>query len=101
MGNKVTAETPVSDEVKNHPRIKLCAGTCQRWTRSQSMTLDDFPGTIVRSADQKCQKCLNDERRAGPVAQREEDARLRHTITGLENFMARSRQRRNALGRMG
>lgn len=90
---KVTADTPVSDEVKNHPHTKLCAGHCNRWTRAASATLEDFPNTVVRSVGGKCQKCLNDERRANPGFIAAEDHRHRATVTALDAFMARRRQR--------
>lgn len=90
---KVTADTPVSDEVKNHPGIRPCAGHCQRYTRSASATLEDFPGTVVRSGGGKCQKCLNDDRRANPGFIAAEDRNFKHTVTGLESFMVNRRRR--------
>lgn len=93
MSAKITAETYVPDWVKNHPKVKLCAGHCNRYTRHGSMKNEDFPGTVVRSVDQKCQKCLNDERRAGPAEQRKVSENLRHTITGLEHYIAGRRTR--------
>lgn len=93
MSVKITADTYVSEEVRNHPAVRICDGTCKRWTRSGSMTLTEFPGTVVRSADGKCQRCINDLRRGGTTSLAEADAKLRHTITGLESFMAKRRQR--------
>jgi hypothetical protein len=91
--SKVTADTPVSDEVKNHPHTRLCAGHCNRWTRAASATLDEFPNTVTRSSGGKCQKCINDERRANPGYIAREDTNLRHTVTGLESFLSNRRQR--------
>lgn len=93
MITKVTADTPVSDEVKNHPNIRLCAGHCNRWTRHPAATIEQFPGTIVRSGGGKCQKCLNDERRASPERVAKDDANHRHTVTALDNWMNRRRDR--------
>ena len=90
---KVTKDTPVSDEVKNHPHTKLCAGHCERWTRASSATLEQFPNTVVRSVGGKCQKCLNDDRRANPGFIAKEDTKFRHTVTGLESFLRDRRQR--------
>lgn len=90
---KVTADTPVSDEVKNHPHTKLCAGHCQRWTRGPNATLDEFPNTVVRSVGGKCQKCLNDERRANPGYIAATDSKHRNTVTALDSFMRDRRQR--------
>lgn len=90
---KVTADTPVSDEVKNHPHTKLCAGHCQRWTRASSATLEEFPNTVVRSSGGKCQKCLNDDRRANPGFIAREDKNFKHTVTGLNSFIENRRRR--------
>lgn len=93
MITKVTADTPVSDEVKKHPLVHLCAGTCQRWTRTSGATIDKFPGTVVRSGGGKCQKCLNDDRRNNPDRAQKDDANHLHTITGLHSYMGRRRAR--------
>lgn len=93
---KITADTPVSDEVKNHPHTKLCAGHCQRWTRGSSASLDEFPGTVVRSAGGKCQKCINDDRRANPGYIAANDSKHHDTVTALDSFMAKRRTRLGA-----
>ncbi len=93
MSVKITAETPVADWVKNSPKVKLCAGHCNRYTRNASMTVEELPGTVARSSEGKCQKCLNDERRADPATKAQASDSLQHTITGLEQFMARRRER--------
>ena len=90
---KVTADTPVSDEVKNHHTTRLCAGPCGRWTRNSSTSLDEFPNTVVRCTGDKCQKCINDERRANPEAVLKADKNFQHTVTGLEHWMGRRRER--------
>lgn len=96
MISKVTADTPVPDEVKNHPGIKLCTGHCQRYTRDSAQSIEKFPATIVRVMGGKCQRCLNDERRANPGVIAANDAKHRDTVTGLNSFMAKRRQRLGA-----
>lgn len=90
---KVTAETPVPDEVKNHPSVKPCTGHCGRYTRGTEMKIEEFPATVSRVIGGKCQKCLNDDRREGPDALRAADAQLRQTVTGLESWLAGRRSR--------
>jgi hypothetical protein len=91
--NKVTAETPVPEWVKADPRIKLCAGTCKRYTRNTSMPLADWPGTVVRNYEEKCQKCYNDERRSSVVVTEKAKDNLQHTIAGLQSWNARRSER--------
>lgn len=94
---KVTADTPVEDRVKNHPGTRLCTGTCQRWTRGSEMPLADYPNTVIRASAGKCQKCLNDERRAEPAYRKDTDAKHRDTVTALESYLNRRRPHRERM----
>lgn len=92
----ITADTPVSDEVKNHPQVRQCDGPCQRWTRTGRMKAALFPGTVVRGNETTCQKCLADAKKVeGELVQRPNVAedRLAHTLKGLDAFMAKRRAR--------
>jgi hypothetical protein len=96
MYQVVTADSPVSDEVKNHPQTRLCEGGCNRWTRTGRMRLADFPNTVVRGNETHCQLCMNRNRRvAGELLQKPNVAedRLAHTLKGLQSFMADRRAR--------
>lgn len=92
----ITADTPVSDDVKNHPQTRQCEGGCGRWTRTGRMKASDFPGTVVRGDEKTCQRCLNEARRKeGELTQKPNVAadRLAHTVKGLNAFMADRRAR--------
>lgn len=97
MGHStITADSPVSDEVKAHPQVRQCQGGCGRWTRTGRMKAVDFPNTVVRGDDTNCQRCLN--RAAvveGELSQRANVAeeRLAHTMKGLSSFLAGRRAR--------
>lgn len=96
MYQVVTADSPVSDEVKNHPQTRLCAGPCGRWTRTGRMKVADFPNTVVRGNETTCQLCLNHARRKdGELTQKPNVAedRLAYTLKGLDAFMAKRRAR--------
>ena len=44
-------------QLSDDPRLKTCAGTCGRITRTSKMTLVRFPGTVTRIKDGRCQAC--------------------------------------------
>jgi hypothetical protein len=44
------------------PRIRPCAGTCGRDTRSSDMKLADYPGTVIRDRMDTCSSCLRGKR---------------------------------------
>jgi hypothetical protein len=98
MRNTIPDNNPVSEETKADPRVKLCEGTCGRWTRLARMKAADFPGTVVRANMTHCNRCVNADRRVvGELVQKPNVAedRLAHTLTGLQQFMARREARKS------
>jgi hypothetical protein len=108
----VPNNTPVSDEVRKAEGIKLCAGTCGRWTRGSRMSKEKYPGTVLRVTTTHCVPCRDRERgftapsRYGnPLATPAVNTRSKvdtteHTAAGLSSFMKKRAERLARQGRV-